>query len=62
MMIPAIYITLKLTLAKPLPINGEATEAATAPNVKIKVYDAKLKWNVLTSGWTNNGWMFCAIP
>ena len=50
MMIPAIYITLKLTLAKPLPINGEAIEAATAPNVKIKVYDAKLKWNVLTSG------------
>ena len=49
MMIPAIYITLK-TLAKPLPINGEFTEAATAPNVKIKVYDAKLKWNVLTSG------------
>lgn len=43
MMIPTMYITLKLILAKPLPMNGEATEAATAPNVKINVYDAKLK-------------------
>lgn len=53
--IPIKYISRKLTFSSALPINGEATEAKTAPNVKINVYDAKVKWKVLTKGWINKG-------